>query len=132
MPQDNFIGSVQQLLRSTILQQRALAKNIANQNTPGYSREEVDFNQVLQNLKANENVHLMATKREHISQNSQATGIAEVQKSSEPIPPGKINNVDLDSEMSNMAKTQLYYEMLARVMRNRFQNLRSVITGKTS
>lgn len=132
MPQDNFIGSVQQLLRSTILQQRALAKNIANQNTPGYHREEVDFNQVLQNLKANENVHLLETNREHISTNSQAADVVEVKKSSEPIPQGKINNVDLDNEMSNMAKTQLYYEMLARVMRNRFQNLRSVITGKTS
>ncbi len=132
MPQDDFITSVQQLLRSSIIQQRALAKNIANQNTPGYHREEVNFNAVLQNLKSNENVHLLTTNQEHLSDADFGTDGVEAEKTHEPIPTGRINNVDLDNEMSNLAKTQLYYEMLARVMRNRFQNLRSAITGKTT
>jgi len=120
------------MLQVSIKQQRALAKNVANQNTAGYRREEVDFEKVLQGLESNRSVRLKATEASHLNGSKSLSSSIEAEVTNEGIPVGQINNVDLDHEMSNMAKTQIYYEMLARVMRQRFQNLRMTITGKTT
>ena len=132
MLQDTFLNSVQRMLQVSIKQQRALAKNVANQNTAGYRREEVDFEKVLQGLESNRSVRLKATEASHLNGSKSLSSSIEAEVTNEGIPVGQINNVDLDHEMSNMAKTQIYYEMLARVMRQRFQNLRMTITGKTT
>ena len=132
MLQENFMNSVQRMLQATIKQQRALSKNIANQNTPGYHREEVDFAKVLRGLKTGQSVKLEATEPTHLTGAVTKESGIQAEQTNEPIEQGKINNVDLDYEMSNMAKTQIYYEMLARVMRQRFRDLRMTITGKTT
>jgi flagellar basal-body rod protein FlgB len=52
-------------------------------------------------------------------------------KTRTPIKPGEINNVDIDQEMAETARTQLYYAMLAKRMKNKFQKLTMGINGRT-
>ncbi|MCF7802833.1 MAG: flagellar basal body rod protein FlgB [Candidatus Marinimicrobia bacterium] len=132
MAERPFISSIQKLMGASVSQQRAAAKNIANQNTPGYRRIEVDFREVLRSVNNTQTVKLEGTKVQHLAalRDRQAEQVKAVD-SGDPIEEGKVNNVDLDTEMGVMAKTQLYYQVLTRVMRGRFQKLNNSITGQT-
>ena len=129
---DNQISAFQRLLGAAQSQQRALSKNIANQNTPGYRRVEVDFHEVLRDIRNADTIRLESTSRTHLPslRTRQQRAIAP-EATNEPIEAGRVNNVDLDMEMSNLAKTQLYYMLVARATRQKFQHLSSSITGKT-
>lgn len=131
MDNSHFLSSIQKLMGSAVSQQRAAAKNIANQNTPGYHRVEVDFKQVLRSINNTQKVQMGKTKQNHLSTlNDRRAEQVKPVEANDPIEEGKVNNVDLDNEMGIMAKTQLYYAVLARVMRQRFRNLDSAITGR--
>jgi len=129
--ENKFIASIQRLMDAAVAQQGAVAQNLANQNTPGYRRVEVNFDEVLRGITGSNKVVMEQTSQNHRSTlgSREATQISPRQ-SSDPIPRGKINNVDMDAEMANLAKTQLYYDVLAKVMHQRFSHLKESITGK--
>ena len=41
-----------------------------------------------------------------------------------------INNVDVDQEIANLAKNQIYYSVGARLLAGKFQGLKSAIKSK--
>lgn len=131
MDNAKFISSIQKLMGAAVSQQQAAAKNIANQNTPGYHRVEVDFKQVLRSKNNKQKVRMGVTNKEHLTTlaDRRAEQVEPVE-ANDPIEEGKVNNVDLDNEMGILAKTQLYYAVLTKVMRKRFANLDSSITGR--
>jgi len=132
MLEKQYIHSLQRLLSASQSQQRALSKNIANQNTPGYRRVEVNFDEVLRGIRNGDSIRLEPTSRRHLpSLHTRKNQAIVPEQTTEPIERGQVNNVDLDMEMSNLAKTQLYYQLVARTMRQKFQHLRTSITGNT-
>ena len=40
------------------------------------------------------------------------------------------NNVDIDKEMANLAKNQIYFNALAKEMGSHFQKVKTIITSK--
>ncbi len=132
MIRDDYIPAFQRLLGAAQSQQRALSKNIANQNTPGYRRVEVDFAEVLRDVRNADTIRLKSTSGDHLpSLRTRKHRAVVPEESAEPIEQGRMNNVDLDMEMSNLSKTQLYYMLVARAMRQKFQHLGTSITGNT-
>ena len=98
--------ALERAIQGAGLRHEALASNLANVNTPGYRRQDVDFHSALQAA--------MPGGRDAIA----ATPIAASTDESAPMRPDG-NSVDIDSEASNLAQNALEYEALTQVLRVR-------------
>ena len=92
------------------LRHEALSENIANVNTPGYRRKDVDFHTALQNAMPGGSAVLAATP------------IAAADDAGAPMRPDG-NSVDIDTESANLAQNALEYEALTQVLRVRAEIL---------
>jgi flagellar basal-body rod protein FlgB len=88
-------------LRGSHARQKALADNIANVDTPGYRRKDVDFQSALRTAVAGE------ADADTLAFSPQADGSAPVRIDG--------NSVDIDSEMAASAENALTYDALAQV-----------------
>jgi flagellar basal-body rod protein FlgB len=97
--------------------QEALANNVANANTPGYRRVDVDFQQVLQGAVGDGFSGEGALDFTPAADGSGATR-------------ADGGNVDVDIEMASLAENSLAYQALATIQRTRMHILDTVI-GRT-
>ena len=111
------------------LRNRAIADNIANAETPGYQRKHVVFEEKLQ--KALEHRDLRRTHTRHMSiprlDMSKLTPELKLDKTVSDV--NDISNVDIDSEMADLAKTQLQFNFSARMSRLFYELLTTSIRG---
>ena len=103
---DTVHVALERAIEGAGMRQQALAANLANVNTPGYRRQDVDFHGALQAA--------MAEGPEAIA----ATPIAATVDAAAPMRPDG-NSVDVDAESANLAQNALEYEALAQVLRAR-------------
>jgi flagellar basal-body rod protein FlgB len=102
-------------LDANAMRGRAIAQNIANAQTPGYNRIEVNFEeQVREAMK--KHVDGSKTHEEHmdIGRKSSIKKIeAYSYRADDPTNPGEVNNVDIDIESAKMAENQMeqHYNM---------------------
>ena len=109
--------ALERALSGAALRQQALASNIANANTPGFKRSDVDFHAALAEAfdrgsgagSALEDVTF--SKKTDLGTSSRADG----------------NNVDIDQEMANLSENALDYQALVSLVRARVQMLQTVI-----
>jgi len=100
-------------IRGSGLRQTALSQNIANANTPGYQRKDVDFESALQSAMAD-------------GQNPDSLQFSVSTDPSAPMQPDG-NSVDIDTESSKLAENGLTYESLVSVAKGRIEILQSAI-----
>lgn len=121
----NSITSLERGLDYASLQQKAIANNIANVDTPNYKSQEVNFKQVLQQksdlLQANR------TNDRHFMFSSSSDGTIIAKRNLSYNESG--NNVDMDQEMSDLATNQIYYNALTDRLSSKFSSLSNVIRG---
>ncbi|WDT94557.1 flagellar basal body rod protein FlgB [Thermoleophilum album] len=100
-------------LRGAAQRQELLASNLANINTPGYQRRDLDFHAALRGALATGDVeHVAFTPQVDVSAGAvRADG----------------STVDPDREAAEIAKNGLEYEALARVLRARIAILESAM-----
>ena len=103
---DTVHVALERAIQGAGLRHEALASNLANVNTPGYRRQDVDFASALQAA--------MPAGRDAVA----ATPIAAAVDSTAPMRPDG-NSVDIDSEAANLAQNALEYEALTQVLRVR-------------
>jgi flagellar basal-body rod protein FlgB len=94
--------------------QKIISSNIANINTPGYKTKDVSFENELKRATANNDLKLKVTHPNHISfENEQISpskfNTFEVQDLEEQ---NDGNNVNLDTQMSNMAKNSIMFSAI--------------------
>lgn len=101
-----------QAMNRTSQRHGVLAENLANVNTAGYKRKDVDFSIVLDGQKPG----LESTR-------TRITGVQETEASV------RIdgNSVDLEREVYAIAETQLRYQLLADMTGRYFRGLKDVI-----
>lgn len=118
--------------------QEAIASNLANIDTPSYTRKAVDFEAALRNrltsgaaggldggsLLRTDGRHLGRPEMPGSSSGSQAMGRDVISSRNDS------NSVSVDEEMSLMAETQLRYQALTQTVGTRMSTLRSVIRGQ--
>ena len=94
---------------------KVIANNIANVDTPDYKAKKVSFQSQLDEemLKFDQKL----TARINITENR---GITYNHNG---------NSVDLDKEMAELSKNQLYYEALTERINGKFNSLRTVLGG---
>ncbi|HUU28191.1 MAG TPA: flagellar basal body rod protein FlgB [archaeon] len=117
------------------LRQKAIAHNIANENTHGYRRMEVKFEDELRKaLKIDKSMTGEMTSPRHFKIGADV--IEQVEP--EPYMPDDpdlhsgINNVDIEEEMVRLAKAQLSFDFASRMAKRTFSGLRSSIRGEVS
>ena len=105
---------LERALSGSSLRQQAIAQNIANVNTPGYRRKDVDFQSALQQAWDDGE-----DKVEHVS----ATTITDTST----VMRADRSSVDIDSEAAEQAKNGLTYEAVSQVMKARTAIIKSAI-----
>lgn len=103
---------------------KAIADNIANIETPNYKRVEVSFQKALTNAinESNDDVSLS----ENVEQVQ-----PEIKIDQSAYLASGANNVSIEQEMANLAKNQLKFELAARLMSDTLTLIDKSITGQT-
>lgn len=109
--------ALQRAMAGTSLRGQALAQNMANANTPGYKRVDVDFHASL--AKALEQGDLSAV-RPTFQRDTAAAVRADG------------NSVDVDLEVASLQENSLENQALTAIARARIQMLKTAITGQAS
>lgn len=131
-----FGGDTRQMaykaLDASTLRAKAISENLANVQTPGYKRKEVDFEEQLQKaLKAklaaaqDQSGHLPAGKGIDLAKIRPVVYEPEDQSL-----PGEVNNVDVDMEGAKLAENQIYYSFLIKWVG--FDKYMGAISGRST
>jgi flagellar basal-body rod protein FlgB len=122
------IPRLQTVLDLTATRQRLLTENVANAETPGYERKDIDFKAELRSaVDRSGQIGMKATRPEHFGATPQ-THAPKINE--EDIPDGQKFGVDIDREMSAVAQNQMEYNIAARLVSRKFDALRTVIRGR--
>jgi flagellar basal-body rod protein FlgB len=115
---DPTLVGLQRAMSGASQRQDLLANNLANANTPGFKRSDLDFHAALAQAFAG---------------GSPTTGQLDAVQFQPVQDTGSVqadgNDVDVDSEMSDLAQNSLDYQALASAMSTRVQILQTAIKG---
>ncbi|MDI6799981.1 MAG: flagellar basal body rod protein FlgB [Actinomycetota bacterium] len=119
-------------LKAASKRQEVISNNIANVNTPGFKKSDVVFEDALKGAIASSSgsKKLTRTDPKHMA-GAASSPAGEVTVKEFTINETSMalngNNVDIDDEMSKLAKNGLYYTALSDLMKRRFESLKSVL-----
>jgi flagellar basal-body rod protein FlgB len=109
---------ISKLLDLTANRHRVLSNNIANVNTPGFRRQDLEFGTAL---------------REATQEGSAALKALQVSAREDESVPVRLdgNSVQLEMELAEMSKNLLLHQMALQLMGARLQLQRTAITGRS-
>jgi len=105
----------ERMLDFTAVRHKVLANNIANINTPGFQRSDVEFAQELERalrdkgFEGAKDVQLRITKPNDTAFRNDG------------------NNVSIDKEMAALSENALLYQIYAQLLARRFQKLKEIL-----
>jgi flagellar basal-body rod protein FlgB len=116
---DPTVALLQALMDASATRQTVLANNVANANTPGYTRRDVDFrSELARALESDRPAAALAHVHPRVSEDRTARAR------------GDGNNVSLQRELGQMAQNRLLYDVSAQALSARYARLRSAIRGQ--
>ena len=127
------IPKLHKSLDAYTLRQRSITDNIANVDTPGFRRSEVRFEEDLKKVLNNRGVKGKRTRGKHfqIGVGNLKSLRAKIQIPKDPsIASGK-NNVNIDTEMANLAKNAIRFQAASQYISNTFRSLKGAIRGES-
>ncbi|MFU0801128.1 MAG: flagellar basal body rod protein FlgB [Xylanivirga thermophila] len=123
-------ATLEKALDGSWLRNQIIANNIANEDTPMYKRKDVAFADELKQALDVQGIKGIKTREKHMD-----IGHMDIQHSAPKIKNTygtKMrmdgNNVDIDVEMSELAKNTIYYDALRLKASKEFQRLKMVIS----
>ena len=120
MISNQFQNFLENVLSWSARRQEAVSANIANIDTPGYRSKDYSFQQEM------DTIGMAATSDKHMmpAEMSSSANIFEVESR---VQRDNGNNVDLDREMTEMAKNGLQYITVIQILNQKMRTLRSSI-----
>jgi len=116
---DVSTAALEKAMAGASLRQELIANNLANVNTPGYQRVDVDFHSALA-AALDQGATTSQVDAISFSPTTDTSGVTRLDGST----------VDVDREMSALSENALDYETLVATLRARFMMLQNVITGR--
>ncbi len=118
-------------LNASALRQKVISNNIANVDTPLFKRSDVQFEELLRKQMDNQQTLTgIRTDSRHFNiGNASAPVTAKVVEDRNTALNNNLNNVDVDYEMSLMAKNQLTYNTIIQQVGGEIKHLRTAIGG---
>lgn len=121
----DYINLLEKAADASWMRQEAISNNIANATTPGYVRQDIAFEAVLQEALGNNNYESMDQKVSNVSASSiQPIAYQDYTGYSYRLDG---NNVDPETENVMLAENQLKYEGLLESISEEFKNLQMVM-----
>ena len=111
--------ALEKAMSGASLRQELIANNLANANTPGYQRVDVDFHSAL-SAALDQGTTTSQLDAMSFSPTPDASGATRLDGST----------VDVDREMATLSENALEYQSLVATLRARFMMLQNVITGR--
>lgn len=117
-------------LEASALRQKVISNNLANIDTPGFKKSHVEFEGMLRQAQNKDSLPLRKTDTRHIDHflNAQAIQARVVIDNSTTLR-NDGNNVDVDIEMSELAKNGLDYQAIAQILGNKYSGRKKLISG---
>lgn len=124
---DRTMDSLKLSINAAAERQKALANNVANINTPGYRRVDLDnqfkknFADALERLDRGERLDSIKPQNPYVSIAS-TQGIARMDG----------NTVNLEQEMTEIIKNHADFDFAGRMLALRYSGLKAAISGRSS
>ena len=118
-------------LDASWLRNKVISNNIANVDTPGYKGQKVQFEEFLSQAIDNKAVQGVITNEKHIPIGAGSIGRLNAKVVTDNSTSMRLdgNNVDIESEMAQMAKNNIMYNALIQKISGEFSKLRTAING---
>ncbi|WP_078554685.1 flagellar basal body rod protein FlgB [Bacillus alkalicellulosilyticus] len=124
------LQTLEKALQGSALRQRTIAQNIANVDTPNYKAKRAEFQHTLgKEIEKSKSFQANRTHTDHLEFSTGSQREAYVKTVKSTMYNHNQNNVDIDHEMSELAKNQIYYNALIDRINGRFNSLQTVIKG---
>ena len=121
---------LEKTLDAALLRNEAISQNISNVDTPNYRRKTVAFEEHLRDALGENSIRGIKTDHRHISIGARNFDDIEI-KVGEDASNSDMrldgNNVDIDSEMVQLAKNSIKYDTLIQRISSDFRRIKSVI-----
>lgn len=111
-----------QALTASWMKNQAISNNISNVNTPNYKRETVEFEELLQNAMGNAVGPMVRTHEKHMPYTQSVEPRIVKDESTSFRKDG--NNVNIDTEMAELAENQIRYEAITKELNDTLKRLR--------
>lgn len=121
------IGNLENSIQYASAKNNVISNNISNADTPNYKAEKVSFKSALENEISG--LQARTTNERHLNFGEEENRPYRIVKDASTTYNHNGNNVDIDKEMSELAKNQIYYNSLIDRMNGKFSSLQSVIRG---
>lgn len=125
-----FDQTIQQLERSlnySTEKNRTISQNIANVDTPNFKAQDTVFKNVFNDALHN-SFETKRTHKNHFTFYNQGNSIQTITKKNSMYNHNG-NNVDIDKEMTELAKNQIYYQSLIDRLNGKFNSIQTVLRG---
>lgn len=122
----NTYGLLKEGLKVSTIRDKVIANNVANVNTKGYKKFRVVFEENLNNDVSNS--FMKTSNEKHISGTSKGESVKVLRDNSGSMR-NDGNNVDIDSEMINLAANTLKFNALVNEINSTFRMREKVIRG---
>jgi flagellar basal-body rod protein FlgB len=123
------MGVLEKALDASWLRNEVIAHNIANADTPGYKKYRVEFEEELKSALEASTLKGKRTRPKHLDIG--ASSIDEVRPRVVRTDGTQMredgNNVDMDEEMTSLAKNAIMYNALVQKISGEFRKLKTVI-----
>jgi len=124
---------LERTLDASSLRQAVIANNIANVDTPRFKRSEVQFESLLQQSLTGSPSRVVGLRTDprhiNIGRTSQEMK-PKITVDENSVMNNNLNNVDIDAEMSLMAKNQLRYNTLVQQASHEIKLARTAVEGR--
>lgn len=129
--QSASFNRLERTLDAAVLRQTVSANNVANVDTPDFKRSDVVFEELLSQQMNSKTLTGKRTQPKHIPIGGVSSPVeAQIVQDTSSVMNNNLNNVDIDAEMSLLAKNQLRYNVVAQQVTHDIRNLRTAIGGK--
>ena len=121
----SYINVLEKAADASWKRETLLANNIANVDTPGYKRQDIDFQSVLKNELSNYKYMNLDQKMESVRLDKLNASVYTDHANYSYRLDG--NNVDIDTEQVELASEQIKYQALTQSITAEFQRLQVVM-----
>ncbi len=125
---DSMFGNLDKIgrgLDASWAKNEIISSNIANVDTPGYKKKKAVFGDLLNNELSSS--ALKTTNVRHMQTDTSSNGLIVSRDMTTTNMRTDENNVNIDEEMSDLSKNQIYYNVLTQRATGEISKLRSAI-----
>ncbi|MBA1333847.1 MAG: Flagellar basal-body rod protein FlgB [Firmicutes bacterium] len=123
------IKALEKALDAAWVRNQVISNNIANADTPNYKAYKVEFEDMLKEAIENQAVTGKRTSSKHLPVGMDPIDNVSIRISRQRNTSTRLdgNNVDIDTEMANLAKNTIKYQTLVQQLSQRLARLKTVI-----